>query len=87
VISKSAWDAMSAEQQTAFTTAATAAIDFSQKAHLDREAALVEQFKGAGLAINTPDVDAFRAHAQKVYLDSDLAKDWPEGVVDRINAL
>ncbi|CAN7365149.1 TRAP transporter substrate-binding protein DctP [Devosia sp. LjRoot3] len=87
VISKSAWDAMTPEQQTEFTTAATAAIDFSQKAHLEREAALVEQFKGAGLAINTPDVDAFRAHAQKVYLDSDLAKDWPEGVVDKINAL
>ena len=87
VISKTAWDAMSAEQQAAFTTAATAAIDFSQKAHLDREAALVEQFKGAGLAINTPDVDAFRAYAQKMYLDSDLAKDWPEGIVDRINAL
>ena len=87
VISKSAWDAMTPEQQTAFTAAATAAIDFSQAKHLEREATLVEKFKGDGLNIYAPDVDAFRAHAQKVYLDSDLAKDWPEGVVDKINAL
>ncbi|HEY1181076.1 MAG TPA: hypothetical protein VGE56_02135, partial [Rhodocyclaceae bacterium] len=67
--------------------AATAAIDFSQAKHLEREATLVEKFKGDGLNIYAPDVDAFRAHAQKVYLDSDLAEDWPEGVVDKINAL
>jgi TRAP-type C4-dicarboxylate transport system substrate-binding protein len=87
VISGDAWNAMTPEQQETVQAAATAAIDFSQKAHLDREAALVEQFKGAGLNIYEPDIDAFRAHAQQMYLDSDLAKDWPEGVVDRINAL
>jgi TRAP-type transport system periplasmic protein len=87
VVSKSAWDQMSADQQAAFQAAATAAIDFSQQAHLDREAELVEQFKAAGLDIYEPDVAAFRAHAQEMYLNSELAKDWPEGVVDRINAL
>ena len=87
VVSKTAWDAMSAEQQTAFQTAATAAIDMSQAAHLDREAALVQQFKDAGLNIYEPDVAAFRTHVQEQYMNSDLAKDWPEGVVDRINAL
>jgi TRAP-type C4-dicarboxylate transport system substrate-binding protein len=87
VISKTAWDAMSAEQQEAFTAAATVAIDFSQEEHLKREAELVERFKSAGLNVYEPDVAAFRAHAQQMYLDSDLAKDWPEGVVDQINGL
>ena len=87
VVSKSAWDQMTADQQAAFQAAATAAIDFSQQAHLEREAELVEQFKAAGLDIYEPDVAAFRAHAQEMYLNSDLAKDWPEGVVERINAL
>jgi len=87
VIAKSKWDAMTPEQQERFQAAATAAIDFSQKAHLDREAELQKKFEDAGLKIYVPDVDAFRAHAQKMYLESDLAKDWPQGVVDRINAL
>jgi TRAP-type C4-dicarboxylate transport system substrate-binding protein len=87
VISKSAWDAMSPEQQESFQAAANQAIDFSQKAHLDREAELVQQFKDAGLDIYEPDLEAFRTFAQQKYLESDLAKDWPEGVVDRINAL
>ena len=87
VISGEAWNAMTPEQQEKVQAAATAAIDFSQQAHLDREAELLEQFKTVGLNIYEPDLDAFRSHAQQMYLDSDLAKDWPEGVIDRINAL
>ena len=44
-------------------------------------------FKGKGLNIYTPDVEAFRKHVQEVYLESELAKSWPEGMVDKINAL
>jgi len=87
VISKSAWDGMTPEQQAAFDAAAKVAIDFSQQEHLAREAELVERFKSAGLEVYEPDLAAFRAFAQQKYLESDLAKDWPEGVVDRINAL
>ena len=32
-------------------------------------------------------VAAFRKHVQEQYLASDLAKDWPEGMVDKINAM
>jgi TRAP-type C4-dicarboxylate transport system substrate-binding protein len=87
VISGDAWNAMTPEQQTAVQAAATAAIDFSQAEHLAREAELADRFRSVGLNVYEPDVDAFRSHAQQMYLDSDLAKDWPEGVVDRINAL
>ena len=44
-------------------------------------------FKAQGLQVYAPDVAAFRAHAQKKYLESAMAKDWPKGMLDRINAL
>lgn len=32
-------------------------------------------------------VAAFRAFADKKYLESPLSKDWPEGMLEKINAL
>jgi TRAP-type C4-dicarboxylate transport system substrate-binding protein len=87
VISSKAWNAMTPEQQAKVQAAADMGIEFSQQKHLEREAALITMFKDAGLNIYEPDLAAFREYAQKMYLDSDLAKDWPEGVVARINAL
>ena len=52
-----------------------------------REKELVELFKGKGLKLYEPDVAAFRKHVQEQYLASDLAKDWPAGMLDKINAL
>jgi TRAP-type C4-dicarboxylate transport system substrate-binding protein len=87
VVSKEAWDAMSPEQQAEVQAAADAAIDFSQEAHVTREAELLTQFEAGGLKIYEPDVEAFRANAQQMYLDSELAASWPEGVLDQIGAL
>lgn len=39
------------------------------------------------MVFHTPDVAAFRKNAQAMYLGSDLSKDWPAGMLDRINAL
>jgi TRAP-type transport system periplasmic protein len=86
-ISKTAWDAMTPEQQEKVQAAATAAIDWSQAEHLKQEAELAKSFEEQGLKLSTPDVEAFRAHAQKMYLESDLAKSWPEGLLEKINAL
>ena len=44
-------------------------------------------FEADGLKIYEPDVAAFREHAQKMYLESDLAESWPEGLLDMINGL
>jgi TRAP-type C4-dicarboxylate transport system substrate-binding protein len=87
VISKEAYDAMTDEQRTAFDAAADAAIAWSTEQHLAREAELGAFFEAQGVKISTPDVDAFRANAQQMYMNSDLSKDWPEGMIDRINAL
>jgi len=48
---------------------------------------LVQFFKDEGLDVYTPDVDAFRSRVQAMYLESDFSKDWPEGMLERINAL
>ncbi|MCB1340136.1 MAG: sialic acid TRAP transporter substrate-binding protein SiaP [Pseudooceanicola sp.] len=87
VVSKRVWDSMDADRQAAFQKAADEAIAWSTEQHLTREAELVEFFKGKGMQITTPDVDAFRTFAQDKYLNSDLSKDWPAGMLDRINAL
>jgi hypothetical protein len=59
----------------------------STEKHLAREKELLELFKGKGLNIYTPDVAAFRKYALEKYAGSDLAKDWPSGMVEKISAL
>ncbi|EHK55790.1 TRAP transporter substrate-binding protein DctP [Allomesorhizobium alhagi] len=86
-VSKKVWDEMDGDKQARLQAAADAAIDFSTEKHLAREKELVDKFKGLGLKIYEPDVAAFRKHVQEKYLASDLAASWPEGMVDKINAL
>ncbi len=86
-VSKKVWDAMPPEKQAAFQAAADRAIEWSTQEHLKKEAELVDFFKKQGLDIYTPDQKAFRDFAQKKYLASDLAKSWPAGMLDKINAM
>ncbi|HVE50484.1 MAG TPA: TRAP transporter substrate-binding protein DctP [Casimicrobiaceae bacterium] len=82
------WNAMSPAQQQSFQAAVDKALKWSTDEHLKREAELAETFrKQHGLEIYTPNVAAFREHAQKVYLASDEAKEWPKGMLEKINAL
>lgn len=86
-VTKRVWDGMSPQKQAAFQAAADSAIDWSTKEHLRKEAELVDFFKKQGLEVYTPDLKAFRDFAQKKYLESELAKSWPPGMVEKINAL
>ena len=79
--------AMGAAKQKAFQAAADKAIAWSAAEHAKREAELADGFKKQGLQVYAPDQNAFRAHAQKVYLASDEAKSWPKGMLEKINAL
>jgi TRAP-type C4-dicarboxylate transport system substrate-binding protein len=81
------WEGMGAAKQKTFQAAADKAIAWSTAEHLKQEAQLADTFKKQGLEIYTPDVKAFREHAQKMYLASDLAKSWPPGMLDKINAM
>jgi tripartite ATP-independent transporter DctP family solute receptor len=81
------WNGMSPAKQKAFQAAADKAIAWSTAEHLKREAELADSFKKMGLEVYTPNVNAFRENAQKVYLGSDEAKEWPKGLLEKINAL
>ena len=81
------WNGMPPAKQKAFQAAANKAIAWSTAEHLKREAELADSFKKMGLEVYTPNVNAFRENAQKVYLGSDEAKEWPKGLLEKINAL
>lgn len=86
-ITNRAWNAMSAQQQASFQQAADAAIDWSTAEHLKRERELVDFFRKQGLEVYEPNLAAFREHAQRMYLASDLAKSWVPGMLEKINAM
>ena len=81
------WNAMTPAKQKAFQSAADKAIAWSAAEHLKREAELADGFKKQGLDVYAPDARAFRDYAQKVYLASDEAKAWPQGMLEKINAM
>jgi len=81
------WHAMPPAKQKQFQAAADKAIAWSTAEHLKREVELADGFKKQGLQVYVPDQNAFRAHAQKVYLASDDAKEWPKGMLEKIGAL
>ena len=85
-ISNKAFSALTATQKQKVSTAAQAAAAYNNDNNLQEESQLVEYFKKEGLQVTTPDVAAFRKTVQTVYQNSDYAKVWPAGLVERINA-
>lgn len=85
--SKETWDALSPEQQLVVQRAADAAAAYGRLKQLDQENSLAEYIRSQGVEIYTPDLAAFRNHVQAQYVGSEAAASWPEGVLDRINAL
>lgn len=85
-ISDKAWAAMTPAQQQKVRAAATTAAAFNNEGRLKEEAQIVDYFRQQGLTVTTPDVEAFRKHVQQAYAGSDIAKAWPAGLLDRINA-
>ena len=85
-ISNKAWNAMSAAQKTKVKAAAQAAAVYNNENRIKEEGQLVDFFKKEGLTVTTPDVDAFRKTVQTTYQNSEYAKAWPKGLLERINA-
>jgi tripartite ATP-independent transporter DctP family solute receptor len=85
--SKRTWDRLTPAQRDIVQKASDDASELGRQRQLKLEAELEAFFKERGLKVYAPDVDAFRAHVQKAYLESKFAKDWPAGMVDKINAI
>ena len=85
--SKRVWDGLKPDQQQIVQKAADDAAELGRKRQLALEAELEGFFKERGLKVYTPDVESFRTRVQKAYLESKFAKDWPPGMIDRINTI
>lgn len=86
-IGKGVWDSMSADQQAKLQAAADAAAESGRQKQLEKEASLVAFLEEQGMAVYEPDLAAFRNQVQSMYLESEFAATWPEGVLEKINAL
>jgi tripartite ATP-independent transporter DctP family solute receptor len=86
-IGKKVWDKFTPAQQAALQKGADDACEAARVAQLKLEEEIEAFLKTQGLKVYEPDVAAFRAHVQKEYLASKFAKDWPAGMVERINAI
>ncbi len=85
-IANKTWNALNAAQKTKLVAAAQAAAQFNNQGRIQEEGQLIDFFKQQGLTVTTPDIDAFRKTVQQAYMNSEYAKTWPAGLLDRINA-
>ena len=86
VIRAKIWDAMKPDQQARFQAAADKTMSESMDKFNAQETEVIEYFKKSGKKVYEPDQSAFRAFAQKRYLDK-YGSDWPKGALERINAV
>jgi TRAP-type transport system periplasmic protein len=85
-VSNKLWASLTAEQKATLQAAAQAAAKYNNENRIADELQLLDFFKSQGLTVSTPDVAAFRTAVQARYLQSDYAKVWPAGLLERINA-
>lgn len=85
--SKAVWDELTPEQQATVQAAAEAAAESGRQKQLEKEDGLAAFLREQGLDVYEPDLNAFRTHVQGEYAGSELAADWPEGLLEKINAL
>lgn len=85
--SKETWDSLEPGQQLVVQRAADAAAAYGRLKQLDKENSLADFIRSQGVEIYTPDLEAFRTHVQAQYVGTEASEAWPEGVLERINAL
>jgi tripartite ATP-independent transporter DctP family solute receptor len=85
-ISNKSWNALTPAQKQKVKAAAQAAAAYNNENRLKEEGEIVDFFRKQGLQVTTPDVEAFRRSVQSTYAASDMAKAWPKGLLERINA-
>ena len=86
-ISQKTWDGLKPAQQAKVQQAAQAAARFNNDNRLQEEKQILDFLKQQGLSISTPNVSAFRQQVTNAYKASDVAKSWPPGLLDKIQAV
>jgi TRAP-type C4-dicarboxylate transport system substrate-binding protein len=70
------WDKLSTDQHKVLAAAATVAVKTNDEGRLADEKTVAEVLKTKGLAVDEIELAPFRALADKVYAESDMAKNW-----------
>lgn len=86
-MSSSFWNDLSDDEKAIISDAVAAQSKLVDEGTLATEADGVALLEKNGLTVTTPDLAAFRSYVQQNFLDSDYAKEWPAGLLERINAL
>jgi len=84
--SKKSWAALKPAQQQKVRAQADKIFDASAAEYDEQAKQAIEYFKKEGKKVYAPDQDAFRAFAQKRYVDR-YGKDWPKGALEAVNAI
>ena len=80
------WDSLSPEEKAAIEKAEDEAKAFNDSNVLATEKDAGAMLESKGVTVSTPDVDAFRTKVLDAFQNSDFAKNWPAGMLDRIKA-
>jgi TRAP-type transport system periplasmic protein len=83
-IAKPVWDRLNAAQKKVLGEASRKAAKTGDDGRLADETAIVTALKGRGLAVDAIDLAPFRAGADRVYAESDLAKAWDAAGLQRV---
>jgi len=83
-IAKPFWDKLSPEQQKVVEDAARKAAKGNDDGRLADEKSVTDALKTKGLTITAIDVTPFRKLADKVYAESDLAKQWDQALMKQV---
>lgn len=80
------WDGLTDEEKAAIEKAEGEAKAFNDQGVLGTEKEAVALLESKGVAVETPDVPAFRKKVLDAFANSDFAKTWPAGLLERIQA-
>ena len=78
------WGKLSDDEKKAIEAAEAEAKKFNDDSVVATEKDAASFFEGKGVKVTTPDVAAFRSQVLKKFEESDFAKSWPAGMLDRI---
>lgn len=85
-ISGKVWKALPDTDRAKLKAAAEKAAAYNDENRLREEKELLEAFRKQGIAITTPDVEAFRRAVLDAYRKSEFAAQWPQGLFERVVA-
>ncbi|MBV0912063.1 TRAP transporter substrate-binding protein DctP [Anianabacter salinae] len=86
-ISLETWNGMTEDQQAKTLECADRFQDAVDAETLSLEQSLSEDMAANGVDVYMPDLAAFQEHVLAVYRDSKYSADWPEGLVEQIQAV